>query len=195
MSQYIVEVTLMTPHGRDWLSKGFHQRGHGLPNDRFVIAGRQFAFKMSLEAARRRCELYRERGHRARILDSTDSIVLDFDQPLVEPQKFNRDNSHRWWTYRSLLFVENRVTGQFFHKFKWPFEDGEERSVSGGSPQEIIDRMFGMGGDIPAYLAAHLDKVEPTAEVPAAPQTPSLPPIKLDPDQEILGIRPGSVRF
>jgi hypothetical protein len=195
MSRYFVEVIQMTRNGKDWISRGFHQRGHGVPGDSFVIAGRSLALPMSLEAARRRVELYRAGGHKARILDSADRIVLDFDEPLIEPQQFTRENSHREWQYRGLIFIENRITGKFYHVFRWPIADGAERSVSGGSCEEVVEIMQGMP-DVLGYLAAHLDKLPPPeSSSPEAQPHSQLPETEVELGSEVIGYRPGSIRL
>ena len=194
MSNFIVEVVIMS--GRDWVSKGFHRSGSGLTGDPFHIDGRSAALAMTEDSAKRRVELYRRAGHRARVVDVDGRVVLDFDDPVTKQQNIDRFSQHELHEYRGLRILEDRATGTFWHRFAWPVQGGSERSVSGKSCEDVIERLQEMPGDIPAYLAATLDRVEaPSAVQSTAPQ-PIGPPIMVPPGtlEVMISERPANPR-
>jgi hypothetical protein len=78
--------------------------------------------------------------------------------------------------------------------FAWPIEDGPERSVSGGTCAEVVERMWAMGDDVRGYLKAKLDRIETPETSSATPQSQvTYPQIELKPGSEIIGYRPGSM--
>ena len=190
MTNYILEVMVM--RGQDWTSRGFHRSV-------LMIDGQASALRMSLDFARKRAELYRNSGHRARILDLNGNVVVDWLQPLSEQQQpIDRFNQHKLHIRRGLFILEDRATGRFHHRFAWPEEGGPERSVSGSSCEDVVQRLMEMPGDVPQYLAAHLDK-EPPAPVQAAPAAaaPTGPAVHIPalPGRELVSVsyRPGSI--
>lgn len=194
MSQFYVEVMVM--RGQDWTSRGFHRSGSGLNGDPFTISDKQHALAMNEEFARKRTELYRNSGHRARILDSTGNVIVDWLQPLAEQQQpIDRFNQHRLHIHRGLFILEDQATGRFHHRFAWPEHGGPERSVSGSSCEDIVERLLEMPGDIPAYLASVLDKEAASAQVAPAAATPQpIVNIAVPVGFESCGFRPGSIR-
>jgi hypothetical protein len=192
----------MASNGRDWLSKGFHERGHGMPGDRFVVSGKQYALRMSLEAARRRVEFYRQRGHQARIIDSADRVVLDFDTPLVEPQKFDRFNYCEHIAFRvefegrtlELPILHNKAISRFFLRFGTSSDPTQpfDISISGLSPQECAERFTSN-----PHWTRYIDQfvvVDPPP-VQAVEQTPTvpMPDVRLREGEQLVGVcvRPG----
>lgn len=194
MSQYYVEVMVM--RGQDWTSRGFHRSGSGLHGDPLMIDGQASALRMTLDFARKRAELYRNSGHRARVIDTNGNVVVDWLQPLAEKQQpIDRFNQHKLHIHRGLFILEDRATGRFHHRFAWPEEGGPERSVSGSSCEDVVQRLMGMPGDVPAYLASVLDKEPAPAQATPAAVTPQ-PSVQvaLPAGFESCGFRPGSIR-
>jgi hypothetical protein len=195
MPRHYVEVVVM--RGRDWVSRGFHKSGSGLPGDGFLITGKEHALPMTIEFARRRTELYRNAGHKARIIGPSDRVVLDWNDPLVEEQPLDRFNQHEVIEYRGLRIVHDRATGKYHHRWAWPIEGGPERSVTSDSPEGIVLRLQELGDDVPAYLAAVLDKIERPVQQPATPPPPPTAAVKVEVPRGYqlvsVGIRPGSI--
>jgi len=198
---YILEIIAMAPDGRDWISKGFHRSGANTIGDPFHIGGKSTALKMTADFARRRVEMYRKFGHRARILDSDDRVILDWTDPLVKPQTIDRFNQHVLHEYRGLRCVEDRTTGKFHHRFAWPIpisEGGSERVVTADSLEGIVSRLQEMAGDVPAYLAAVLDNPEtlpqPVAQAPVIPANTPMYTVPPGTVEVSFSYRPGSIR-
>jgi hypothetical protein len=196
MGQYIIEVLEM--NGRDWVYRGFHRSGSNTPGDPFHIGGKSTALKMTEDFARRRVEMYRKFGNRARILDSDDRVILDFDDPLTKPQELDRWNQHEILEHRGLRLVHDRATGAWHHRWAWPVKDGPERIVTSDSPEGIVSRLQELGGDVPAYLAAVLDKPEtlpqPVAQAPVIPANTPMYTVPPGTVEVSFSYRPGSIR-
>jgi len=193
MSQYYIEV--QTPS-----SSGWHRSGSNLPGDPLHITGKAYALPMGIEFAKQRVDTYRSNQCKARIVHRDGAVVVDWDQPTVTAQSpIDLHNSHELVTYHNhgleIVCVHNRAINKYFHKFRWPVADGPEQSISGLSPEEIVQKLLSIP-DLAGYVATlrHED-IMPVATAPVAPPAPAVPAgVKVPGGYAIAGLRPGSVR-
>ena len=197
MPKYIIEA-----HPNPTLQPdiGYFHHGQGTKDEPFHFVHRRQALEMNLDFAKRRADLCRSQGHRARILTSEGHrVIVDWGEDLVpKEEEITRFNQHRYWDYRGLRIIEDRATGKFHHRWAWPIEGGPERSVTSDSCEGIIARLQELGGDVPDYLAAILDKAEAPQQQPMTSSHPGSPTVKGEiPTGRSLvavGWRPGNTR-
>jgi hypothetical protein len=197
MANYFIEVQTPT-------HSGFHNHGSGRTGDPFHIVGKQYALAMNLEFAKRRAEMYRKSRNRARIVDAEGRVVIDWHEPLVAQETtVTLHNAHETSVWRDKLngqsieipLVYNRATRTFYFKFTTSPNPGDppDISVAGTTPAEVFSR-FVSNPFWQQFIARYaVEDFDPAAT--AAQTAPTALRIELKPDQECIGIRPGSIRY
>lgn len=191
MSQYFVEVQTPT-HG------GWHHSGSNMSGDPLHITGRQYALPMNLEFAKRRVDIYRANRCKARIVHRDGAIAVDWEQPTSAAQSpVDIHNSHELVTYHNhgieLLCIFNLAIGKYFYKFRWPVANGPEQSISGISPEEIVQKLMSVP-DLAGYVnTLRVDDSLPVAVAPVPTPQPTIN-IAVPEGFAVVGVRRGSIR-